>query len=170
MNLYQINAEIEQLENAVEDGLLIDEETGELLTFEQALDQLRMERTAKMENIALWCKNLASDVAALKAEEENLAKRRKATEAKSERLKAYLLGVMTQPDGKVLPFHGTKAVVTVRKNPPKVVISDEALLPMEFKIQKIESVADKKSIMEVLGRGIEVPGAHMEQGRSVIIK
>ena len=53
MNLYQINAEIEQLENAVEDGMLIDEETGELLTFEQALDQLHMMKTEKVENIAL---------------------------------------------------------------------------------------------------------------------
>ena len=170
MNLYQINAEIEQLENAVEDGLLIDEETGELLTLEDALDQLRMERTAKMENIALWCKNLASDAAALKAEEDNLAKRRRAAEAKLARLKAYLLGAMTQADGRVIPFHGTKAVVTVRNNAPSVKISDEALLPMEFKIQKIETVPDKKSIAEVLKRGIEVPGAHFERTRSVMIK
>lgn len=170
MNLYQINAEIEQLEVACEDGLLIDPETGELLTFEQALDRLRMERTQKIENIALWCKNLASDAAALKAEEEQLAKRRKAAEAKSERLKAYLLSAMTQPDGKVLPFHGTRAVVSVRNNAPSVVISDEALLAMEFKIQKIEVKADKASIKEVLQRGIEVPGARLERTRSVIIK
>lgn len=170
MNLYQINAEIEQLENAVEDGMLIDEETGELMTIEQALDQLRMERTQKIENIALWCKNLASDVAALKAEEDNLGKRRKAAEAKQARLKAYLLGALTQPDGKVIPYHGTKAVVSVRNNAPAVKISDEALLPMEFKIQKIEIVPDKKSIAEVLKRGIEVPGAHFEATRSVIIK
>ena len=170
MNLYQINAEIEQLEHAVEDGLLIDEETGELLTLEDALDQLRMERAAKMENIALWCKNLASDVVALKAEEDNLAKRRREAEAKQARLKAYLLGAMTQADGRVLPFHGTKAVVTVRNNAPSVKISDEALLPMEFKIQKIEVVPDKNSIKEVLKRGIEVPGAHLERTRSVFIK
>lgn len=170
MNLYQINAEIEQLENAVEDGMLINEETGELLTIEQALDMLKMERTQKIENIALRCKNLASDVVALKAEEDNLAKRRKAAETKQTRLKAYLLGAMTQADGKVLPFHGTRAVVTVRNNAPSVRISNEVLLPMEFKIQKIETVPDKKSIAEVLKRGIEVPGAELERTRSVIIK
>lgn len=170
MNLYQINAEIEQLENAVEDGMLIDEETGELLTIEQALDMLKMERTQKIENIALWCKNLASDVVALKAEEDNLAKRRKAAETKQTRLKAYLLGALTQENGEVISYHGTKAVVKVKNNPPSVVVSDEALLPDEFKIQKITVAPDKKSLAEVLKRGIAVPGAHLEVGRSVTIK
>ena len=170
MNLYQINAEIEQLENAVEDGLLIDEETGELMTIEQALDQLRMERTQKIENIALWCKNLASDAAALKAEEDNLAKRRKAAETKCERLKAYLINAMTMEDGKVLPFHSVKAAVTIRNNAPSVVIRDEALLPREFMIQKITTAPDKASLKEVLSRGIEVPGASLEKKRSVMIK
>ena len=170
MNLYQINAEIAQLENAVEDGILIDPETGELMTLEDALNQLRMERTQKIENIAVWCKNLASDVVALKAEEENLHKRRKATEAKIERLKTYLVSAMTMEDGRVLPFHGVKAVVSVRNNPASVVISDESKLPKEFMIQKITMAADKASIKEVLSRGIEVPGARLEQGRSVMIK
>lgn len=170
MNLYQINAEILQLENAAEDGMLIDPETGELMTLEDALNQLRMERTQKIENIALWCKNLASDVVALKTEEDNLAKRRKAAEAKQERLKAYLLSAMTMEDGKVLSFHGTKAVVSVRNNPASVVISDEAKLPREFMIQKITMAADKASIKEVLSRGIEVPGARLEQKRSVTIR
>lgn len=170
MNLYQINAEIEQLEHAADDGLLIDPETGELISFEEALDRLRMEKAKKIENVALWCKNLASDVVALKAEEDNLAKRRRAAEAKQERLKAYLLNAITEPDGRVVPFHGTKAVVSVRNNAPSVIISDEAILPMEFKIQKIEVKPDKKSIGEVLKRGIAVPGAHLEAGRSVLIK
>ena len=170
MNLYQINAEIEQLENAVEDGLLIDEETGELMTIEQALDQLRMERSQKIENIALWCKNLASDAAALKAEEDNLAKRRKAAETKLARLKAYLLSAQTRDNEDVISYHGTRAVVKISKNPPSVVFTDESLLPMEFKIQKIEVKPDKASIKEVLMRGIEVPGAKLERGRSVIIK
>jgi hypothetical protein len=41
---------------------------------------------------------------------------------------------------------------------------------MEFKIQKIEVKPDKASIKEVLSRGIEVPGAKLERGRSVVIK
>jgi hypothetical protein len=80
------------------------------------------------------------------------------------------MNALTEPDGRVLPFHGTKAVVSFRKNPPSVIISDESLLPHEFKIQKIEMKPDRKSIAEVLKRGIAVPGAHLEEGRSVMIK
>lgn len=170
MNLYQINAEIEQLENACEDGLLIDKETGELMTIAQALEQMKMDRAEKIENIALWCKNLASDVAALKAEEDNLAKRRKAAEAKIESLKGYLMGALVHADGTTDKFRSARTTVSVRRNAPSVVISDEALLPMEFKIQKIEVKPDKASIKEVLSRGIEVPGARLENTRSVIIK
>lgn len=170
MNLYQINAQIEQLENAVEDGILIDEETGELMTIAQALEQLKMDKSEKIENIALWCKNLASDVAVLKAEEDNLGKRRKAAEAKIESLKGYLMGALMHEDGTADKFRTARTTVSVRRNAPSVIISDEALLPKEFKIQKIETAPDKKSIAEVLKRGIEVPGAHLESTRSVIIK
>ena len=170
MNLFQINAEIEQLENAVEDGLLIDEETGELMTLEQALDQLQMMKTEKVENIALFIRNLDAESVALKAEEERFAKRRKAAEAKSERLRAYLLSALTKEDGTTEKVKTTRVNVSVRLSGPSVVFTDESLLPMEFKIQKIEVKPDKASIKEVLMRGIEVPGAKLERGRSVIIK
>lgn len=170
MNLYQINAEIEQLENAAEDGLLIDEETGELMTLEQALDQLHMMKTEKVENIALFIRNLDAESVALKAEEERFAKRRKAAEAKSERLRAYLLSALTKEDGTTEKVKTTRVNVSVRLSGPSVVFTDETLLPMEFKIQKIEVKPDKASIKEVLMRGIEVPGAKLERGRSVIIK
>lgn len=170
MNLFQINAEIEQLENAVEDGLLIDEETGELMTLEQALDQLQMMKTEKVENIALFIRNLDAESVALKAEEERFAKRRKAAEAKSERLRAYLLSALTKEDGTTEKVKTTRVNVSVRLSGPSVVFTDESLLPMEFKIQKIEVKPDKASIKEVLSRGIEVPGAKLERGRNVVIK
>ena len=170
MNLYQINAEIEQLENAVEDGMLIDEETGELMTFEQALDALHMMKEEKVENIALLVRNLDAESIAIKAEEERFAKRRKACENKAQRLRAYLLSALTNPDGTTQKVKTNRAVVSVRLSGASVIISDEDILPEEFKIRKIEVKPDKGSIKEVLSRGIDVPGAHLERGRSVVIK
>lgn len=170
MNLYQINAEIEQLENAVEDGMLIDEETGELLTFEQALDQLHMMKTEKVENIALLIRNLDAESIALRAEEERFTKRRKAAEAKSERLRTYLLNALTREDGTTEKVKTNRVHVSVRLSGPSVAFSDEALIPKEFKITKIECTPDKKQIKEVLSRGIEVPGAYLKRGRSIVIK
>lgn len=170
MNLYQINAEIQQLENACEDGLLIDAETGELLTFADALEQLHMAREKKIENVALWIKNLTADTVAIKAEEESLAKRRGAEEAKIDRLKDYLLSALMRDDGTIEKFHTARCAISIRKNPVRVAISDEAAIPNEFFTETVLRKADKAQLKEVLARGIEVPGARLEQTRSVTIK
>lgn len=170
MNIYQINAEIEHLEYACEDGLLIDEETGELITFDEALRQLKMAKEEKIENVALWVKNLTAESAAIYAEEESLAKRRKAVDAKCERLKAYLISALMREDGTAEKFKTARCTVTVRKNPVKVTITDEKKLPAEFFAETITRKADKAQIKEVLTRGIAVPGAVLEQTRGVLIK
>ena len=80
MTLYEIDQKIMEL---------IDTETGELLDVE-AFDASRMERTQKIENVALWAKNLAAEAAAIKGEIESLTARKNAAERRVERLKAYL--------------------------------------------------------------------------------
>ena len=165
MNLYQINAEIEQLENAVEDGLLIDEETGELMTLEQAMDQLKLAKAEKIENIALFIKNLDAEASMIKQEEESLTKRRKAAENKSARLRAYLVNALTREDGTTEKIKTARAAVSVRLSGPTVIITDEAMLPKEFKIQKIEVKPDKAMIkassaaLKCRGRRLKEEGA-----------
>lgn len=80
MTLYEIDARLAEL---------IDPETGELLDVE-AFDALQMERSEKIENVALWAKNLAAEAAAIKGEIEALTERKNAAERRVERLKAYL--------------------------------------------------------------------------------
>lgn len=57
MNLYEIDKAI---------LACIDPETGELID-EAALQDLQMERTQKIKNVALWLKNLNASAAAYKA-------------------------------------------------------------------------------------------------------
>lgn len=80
MTLYEINQKIMEL---------IDPETGELLDV-GAFDALQMERYEKIENVALWVKNLAAEAAAIKGEIETLTARKNAAEKRVERLKEYL--------------------------------------------------------------------------------
>ena len=84
MNLYQINAEIENC---------IDTETGEILDVE-ALNNLALERDTKIENLACWYKNLMADAEALKAEKNAFAEREKAAKNKAESIKRYLSSVL----------------------------------------------------------------------------
>lgn len=84
MTLYEIDQAI--LET-------IDQETGEILDVER-LNALQMDRQAKLENVALWVKNLEADAAAITEEMGRLAERKKAMERKGERLREWLMGAL----------------------------------------------------------------------------
>ena len=169
MTLYDIDAQIAALDGAAEDDMLIDEETGELITVAQALDALRMEREAKLENVACWVKNLSAEADAIREEEIRLVKRRKTAETKAANLKAWLLDAMTRDDGTTDKIKTGRVAVSVKRNPPSTVV-DDALLPSTYKVAKITYQANKDLIKRELLAGGEVPGAHLEYGRSVVIK
>ena len=169
MTLYDIDAQIAALDGAAEDDMLIDEETGELVSVSQALDALRMEREAKLENVACWVKNLSAEADAIREEENQLLKRRKAAETKAANLKAWLLAAMTREDGTTDKLKTGRVMVSVKRNPPSTVV-DDALLPSSYKVAKITYQANKELIKRELLAGGEVPGAHLEYGRSVVIK
>lgn len=67
----------------------IDTETGEIIDAEK-LNELMMEREVKIENVALWVKNLLSDADAFEAEKDAFAEREKAARTKAENLKQWL--------------------------------------------------------------------------------
>lgn len=169
MTLYDIDAQIAALDGAAEDDMLIDEDTGELISVSQALDALRMEREAKLENVACWVKNLSAEADAIHEEENRLIKRRKAAETKAANLKAWLLAAMTREDGTTDKLKTGRVAISVKRNPPSTVV-DDALLPSTYKVAKITYQANKELIKRELLSGGEVPGAHLEYGRSVIIK
>ena len=169
MTLYDIDAQIAALDGAAEDDMLIDEETGELISVSQALDALRMEREAKLENVACWVKNLSAEADAIREEEDRLFKRRKAAETKAANLKSWLLAAMTREDGTTDKLKTGRVAVSVKRNPPSTVV-DDALLPSTYKVAKITYQANKELIKRELLAGGEVPGAHLEYGRSVVIK
>ena len=170
MTLYDIDAQIAALDGAAEDDMLIDAETGELISVSQALDALRMERETKLENVACWVKNLSAEADAIREEENRLIKRRKAAETKAANLKAWLLAAMTREDGTTDKLKTGRVMVSVKKNPPSTVVDDEALLPWAYKTVKEIVAQDKAAIKAAILAGEEVPGAHLEYGRSVVIK
>lgn len=169
MNIWEIDKAMREIEALEADEELIDLDTGEVISVADALEKLEMARETKIENAAIMVKNLSAEAAAIKAEEEKLAKRRKAIENKAEDVKQFLVRALTREDGTSEKFRTARAAVTVKMNPAKVIISDEKLLPEVFFREIIDRKPDKEQIKEVLSRGIEVPGAALERGRSVMI-
>ena len=128
--LYELNAMLENFE------LEIDEDTGEILNAD-ALDALELERDAKIENIALWIKNLNSDAEAYKKEKDNFYSKEKASKNKADRLKAYLESMLQGEK-----FKSAKVTISYRKSEslqiePGAEIADIYLKPQEPQVDKI---------------------------------
>lgn len=163
MNLYQIDSKIEELLSTV------DPETGELITDNDALDALIMERGAKIENIACYIKNLTADVKALKDEETALAARRKAAEKKAERLKDYLTYALQGEK-----FQTAKCAVSFRRS--QMVEIDGGFTEWAEKtgngnlLRYKEPEANKVAIKALLVQGAEIPCARLVDSTSVMVK
>lgn len=153
MNLYEI-------ESAILD--CIDQETGEVIDIDK-LEQLSMERDTKVENIALWIKNLKAEAEAYKAEKQSFEQKQKVAENKMESLKKYLAdylgGTKFQTTKVSCSFCATESVL----------VPDISALPDEYKRYK-DPEPNKEEIKKAFKRGIRVPGAGLVSNLSLIIK
>lgn len=156
-NLYEIDTKImECMANC------IDPETGEIINTEQ-LEALQMERQTKLENVALYIKNLKADAAMYKAEKQAFAERQAAAERKAESLTEWLKKAL---DGQ--KFKTEKAEVNFRKT-QKVEVIDIWELNEDF-VKYSDPMPDKAAIKRAIKAGEEVNGAKLIDDISVSIK
>lgn len=141
----------------------IDQETGEMIDPDR-LEALFMERNQKIENVALWIKNLQSDALAFKAEKEAFAEREKAANAKIEQLKKYLAQAL---DGQ--KFSTGKCAVSFRRS-EQVEVLDETIIPRAYMVETVTYKPDKKLIKEMLKDGEQVSGCQLIENLNPQIK
>lgn len=141
----------------------VDFETGEIIDQEQ-LDNLMMERSTKIESVALWVKNLESDAVAYKAEKEAFAQREKQASDKAKRLKEWLARVC---EGE--KFSTAKCAVSFRTS-ESVEIAEGANIPSEYMRVKTTSEPDKTAIKEALKAGTEIDGCRIATKMNANIK
>ena len=61
-------------------------------------------------------------------------------------------------------------VIRTRDNPPRTVIDDEDAIPKAFKVKETIVTIRKDEIRKRLLDGEEVPGAHLERDKRLVIK
>lgn len=158
----------------IEDAILqcVDQETGEIIDPE-ALDALQMEREKKIENVALWIKDLRADAEAIGNEVKALTARKKAAENKAEQLKAWLLDAL---GGEI--FKTSKVRVSYTHNTRLNVIDEQSVVdfiqshyqdPEEF-LKYTQPEIRKDAVKAEIKMGVQIPGACVEQTESVVIK
>ena len=141
----------------------IDEETGEILNYDD-LENIEMERNSKIENIALWIKNLKSDAEAYKNEKMAFAKRQQFAENKVESLKNYLEFILGGEK-----FKTDRVELSYRKS-ETVEIDPDGMesLPAEYKRFKVEP--DKTALKKALKDGEAFKGVHLVEKNNLQIK
>ena len=164
MTLYEIDS---ALEAALEKAF--DPETGELIdeaAFEQT-EALQLARDAKIENVALWIKNLNSDAEALKAEKEAFAAREKAAKNKAESLKKWL-GYALHGE----KFKTDRTAISWRKSVALEVNEDaidmQRLGPEFIKLPPPE--LNKTAIKDAIKEGAIIPGCQLVERQNIQIK
>lgn len=140
----------------------IDMETGEVIDLEK-LDQLEMDRERKIENIALWIKNLLSDAEALKNQKQIFADRQKVAENKAESLKQYLNNYLAGQK-----FSTDKVAISFRKS-TAVNITDPLQIPKEY-LKYSDPTIDKEAIKKAITQGSVVGGAELVESQNIQIK
>ena len=138
------------------------------------LTSIEGEFNEKAENIAVYIKNLAADIAAMKQEERQLRERRVNAEKQCERMKRYLLNSMQVIGVKKIDM--PRARMTLKLNPESVVIENEGALihwAMEHDdslLKYSEPEIKKSDVNSLLRMGQQIPYAHLERKESVTIK
>ena len=140
----------------------VDLETGEIIDIEK-LDQLQMDRDVKIENTALFIKNLLSDADQIREEEKKLADRRRVCENKANRLKEYLSGYLAGEK-----FKAPRVAISYRKS-ESVNVSDIGKIPDDYLKYK-DPEPDKTKIKSALKAGVSIPGVELIENRNIQIK
>lgn len=153
MKLHEIDAAILEL---------IDVETGEILDCEK-LDELEAARDVKIENIALYIKNLNAEAAALKAEKEAFAKRQKTAENRAESLKKYLSDCLAGEK-----FKTTKVNISFRSS-ESLAIEEGAEIPEEF-LRFKEPEVNKTDLKKAIAEGLVINGVSIVKNQNIQIK
>lgn len=153
MTLYEID---QQLLNC------IDLETGEIIDADK-LTALQMERDEKIENVALWIKDLKAEIDALKAEKQAFADRQKSAERTLESLNKWLTSALAGEK-----FKTTKVAVSFRKT-KSVQINNIFDIDDSFLRYK-DPEPDKKAIKEAIEAGQSVKGAQLVENTSISVK
>ena len=168
MTLYELMTDYENFLSAVDNGDIPAEAIADTLeAIEATIDE-------KIDNTACLLKVLEAEEAAIKAEEDRLAERRKVKANTRERIKTYLSDMLVAM-GKT-EFESARNKITFRKTPGKVVLADEKAF-IEWAIENDDSLVtygkptvNKTAIKLALESGKEINGAEIVVSQSMQLK
>ena len=167
MKLYELTADYKKFMELIENEDIPQEAIADTL---ESITSLIEE---KADNIACIIKNITAEIGAIKAEEQNLAARRKTKENQIERLKTYLSETLLQSGYTKVETARNK--ISFRKS-ESVTVADEAKFIEwaakyndELLTYKEPSI-NKTAIKKALSDGVELDGVELTSKQNIQIK
>lgn len=154
MNLYEINANI---------LACVDEETGELFDPE-AFEQLQLEKTEKIENLACWVKNLEAYADALNNEKKSIGEKLTKVKNRIDGIKRYMSDNFA---GEKLQ---TGKVSVGWRSSESVEVSEIEKIPKQYLTFKVVIEPDKTAIKKAIKDGAEIEGCELVKKQNIQIK
>lgn len=142
----------------------VDEETGEVDA--ERLDMLTLERDTKLENLALWYKDLIAEAKATAEESKKLKERAESKKRRADSLKNYLFTVLHGEK-----FKTSRCNVSYRKSKKVEIAADTDVndFSERFKTMTVEVKPNKKAIKEYLENGGTLDGCRLEETQNIQI-
>lgn len=149
--LYAIS---QDLQVAIDGGIVFDEETGEILFDSDSIDALTVSLANKLEASQAVATAKRAKAATIKAEVKRLSDWAKRLEAAADSLDAYCLRCVEPLEGRIETDHYSIGTRTS----DRLEVLDEAAIPAEYLREKVTVSVDKAKAKAALKAGEEVPG------------
>lgn len=147
-------------------------ESGELdpQVIVDTLESLDGELNDKCVSIAQFAQNIDATATAVREAGKKMLERAARLEKRAESIRNYMLFQMQF--AQVSKIECPWFVIAIRKNPPAVVIDDEAAVPEEFKTvpEPPAPRPDRTKIRDALKAGEDVPGCRLVQGERLEVR
>ena len=163
MKLYEIANEFDSVLKALEfDGELTPELESDLTKIEFLIIE-------KTDSCLFVAQKFEDEIELAKAHIKRLQDFVKANERKLERYQDYVKSNMDRM-GKS-KIEGILGAISIRKPSQVLEVTDESLVPPQFKTVEVVTKIDKKAVKDAINNGEQVFGAHITEGkRSVSFK
>ena len=155
-----------ELSNAYKE--LLDREDLNPQAVVDTLDAIKDAIEIKADGIASVIDELQSSAERKKAKAKDWSESAKADLQRAQWLKQYLTSELDNAG--IKKVETDNHLLSVRNFKASTVIDDFDTLPDDYKIEKTEIVGNKNRIYQALKAGETIPGAHLEDNRSVVIK
>ena len=164
MKLYEISKEMYE---AIEryNSVTSDED---LAAVEKDLEAIQLAFNEKILSVGYFIRNLDADINAIENELKRLSAMREKVRKQRDWLKSYMFAHMKATQTEKVESSTIK--MSIRKDPPSVVVTNIDEVPEEYKRKIEETVIDKRKILEDWKEGVGVAGTTVEQKERLDIR